>query len=52
MTNVVEPMVPPRAPSFRVAHEAVAIGLSAGKAGVRPHRVVHSSFNLDRGTAP
>lgn len=31
-------MVPPRAPSFQVVHGLAVVGLSTGKAGLRPQR--------------
>jgi hypothetical protein len=31
-------MVPPRSPSFCVSHRSLALGLPAGKAGLRPRR--------------
>ena len=37
--NVGEPMVPTRAPSFRHASQPTALGLSAGKAGLRPRPI-------------
>ena len=36
-------MVPPRAPSFRLVRGGLAVGLPAGKAGLRPQAVVHGS---------
>jgi hypothetical protein len=30
------PMVPPRTPSFTAGHRPAALGLPAGKAGLRP----------------
>ena len=41
-------MVPPRAPSFSVAALPAALGLPAGKAGLRPRSAMRSK-NADPG---
>jgi hypothetical protein len=42
-------MVPPRAPSFCDATEEVCLGLPAGKAGLRPRKVLDAPIAGDVG---
>jgi hypothetical protein len=40
-------MVPPRAPTFALAHGSTALGLPAGKAGLRP-RIARARVGAER----